>query len=145
MASDAIEAVEKNLKPSVSRRLREVVSDAFAFVRSAEANQALATITLDDLINDQIKRNGETALSNAAQYNPYSHDPKEDGAAGGEPAERANFLGGSDTGQPTKLDRVFALQNELTAVITEIKAMEPIEVADAEEYAEAAEVSAPEE
>lgn len=140
-----IEEVEDNLDPKVSRRFREVLSDAYAFVRSAEANAALATVTLEELMGDQIKRNGEEALSNAAQYNPYSYEPESTEGAGTEPEARANFLGGTDTGQPTKMDRIVALQNELSAVIAEVKAMKPIEVADAEEYASSSEGSAPDE
>lgn len=143
--NQVVDGVEDNLEPKVSRRFRAVLSDAYAFVRSVEANAALATVTLEELMGDQIKRNGEEELSNAAQYNPYSYDPEKTDGAGTEPEERANFLGGTDTNQPTKMDRVLAIKSELTAVIEEIKAMKPIEVADAAEYADASEVAAPEE
>jgi len=137
--------VEENLEPKVSRKFREVLSDTYAFIRSAEANQAFATVSLDQLIGDQILRNGETSRSNATQYNPYSYTPDKNLPAGIEPSKRANFLGAADTGtKVTKLDRILALTNELSQVITEIKAMDTVEVAKPEEYTDAAEISLPE-
>lgn len=137
------EAVEKNLKPETSRRIREILSDAYAFIRSAESNAALATVTLEELMGDQIKRNGETAQSNAAQYNPYSFEPGKELPAGLNPTERANFLGASDTQRPTKLDQILAIQNEMNGVIEEIKQKEPVDVADAKDYSDSNQVSAP--
>lgn len=116
------------------RRIVEVVSDAFAFVRSAEANAALATVTLEELIGDQIKRNGESAKSNSNQFTPYDYESDKEAPAG-EEAPRANFLGGSDTARPTKIDFILAVQNELSAVIEDIKANPP----DVVEYSEAVE------
>lgn len=108
------------------RRVLEVISDAFAFVRSAEANAALATVTLEGLINDQILRNGETAKSKANQFTPYSYEDKEtpagDQSEAPEDLALANTAGGSDTTRPTKIDFILAVQNELSAVIEEIKA-----------------------
>jgi hypothetical protein len=132
-----IESDEKDPKPA--RRLRAAVSDAFAFVRSAEANQALATVTLEDLIGEVIARYGESDSSNASQYNPYSFDSSktEEKPAGEQTTERVNFIGGFPLDRPTKLDRLLALENELGAIIEEIKSMEPVEVADADEYPDA--------
>ena len=133
--------IDENVEEKTFRDFRRVVSDAFAFIRSAEANQALATVSLDELIGDQIKRNGESESSNAAQFNPYSHDPKEGSPAGVTTSERANFLGAADGNRPTKLDRVLAIRNALSDVITEIKNREVTEVANAEEYLDASEVA----
>ena len=132
-----LESEEEDPKPA--RRLRAAVSDAFAFVRSAEANKALATVTLEDLIGEVIARYGESDSSNAAQYNPYSFDPSktEEKPAGEQTTERVNFIGGFPLDRPTKLDRLVALENELGAIIEEIKSMEPVEVADADEYPDA--------
>jgi len=125
--------------PSVSRKLRAVLADAFAFVRSVESNRALQTVTLDQLINDQIRRNGDTSRSNAAQYNPYSHDPEKVEAASAEPPKRGNFLGGADTERPTKLDRILALKEEIGATVEEVKKTAVLtltaeELADGGEY-----------
>lgn len=131
--------------PQPARRVRAAIGDAFAFVRSAEANKALATVTLEDLIGEVIVRHGESASSNASQYNPYSFDPSkaEETPAGEQTTERANFIGGFSLDRPTKLDRLTALENELGAIIKEIKTMEPIEVADADEHADGDDESPP--
>ena len=134
------DAIEENLAPSVSRRLTEVVADAYAFIRSAEANKAFATVTLEQLMQDQIDRNGETARSNAAKYNPYSYRPGSPDPSGVQPSKVTNFLGASDTGLPTKLDRILAIKNELGAVIAEIKSMAPVDVASPQEYTDALDV-----
>ena len=42
--------IEENLTPSMSKRLRAIASDAFAFIRSEEANKAFATVALEDLM-----------------------------------------------------------------------------------------------
>lgn len=117
------------------KNVKELLSDAMTFVRSAEANQALAAVTLEELIGDQIARNGDTASANKSQFNPYAYDPNKTQTASDEPNEVANFVGASDTGGPTKLERVLALQNELVSVVTELKKLDPAEVADPEEYA----------
>jgi len=137
--------VEENVQPSVSRKLRTIVADAFAFVRGAEVNKALADVSIEDLMGDQIKRNGDSAAANAGQYNPYKFEAGKDLPAGTETTERANFLGGADTQRPTKRDRIVAIQNELNDAIDEIKKIEIVDVADAEVYADATEIAAPEE
>ena len=144
MAVDIVsQEVEESLEPKTYRKLRDVVADAYAFIRSVEANQAFATVTLEDLMRDQINRNGESARSNAAQYDPYSYDPVKGTPAGLEPGTRANFLGAADTGNPTKLDRILAIMNTLTATILDIKALTTIEVADAGAYTDNASIAAP--
>jgi len=137
--------VDQNLEPSSGKKLREAVADAFSFIRSAELNQAMATVTLEQLMGDQINRNGESDRSNAAQYDPYSYNPKAVEDSGKKRVERANFLGGTDTNRPTKLDRVLAIINALSGVIDEIKKQEPIAVASPQEYTDVADVAAPEE
>jgi len=143
--------IEVGKEATTSRRVREVISDAYSFIVSAEANKALASVSLEDLMGDQIKRNGETALSNASQFNPYSFDENGNIPASEEPEERANFLGVVDTSvvkvgeeevqsEPTKLDRILAIQGELSSVIQEIKATKPVQVADAETYVDAGEI-----
>lgn len=121
-------------QPKPSRRVRAVLSDALAFVRAAEANKAIAAVTIEQLIGDHIKRIGDTKSSASSRYNPYSYDPNDPPPAGKEPEGRANFIGGSDLGRPTKLDIILALKNEIDAVVDEIKGVEPSAVADAEEY-----------
>ena len=143
MVTKVVQKIDISLTPSTERRLREALSDAYAFVRSVESNRAFATVTLEQLINDQIRRNGDTKTSNASQYNPYSLD--QDAPASEEPATRANFLGAADTGRPTKLDFVLALKEEIGNVVESVKNTEVVDVAEAEEYTDAVEVGFSEE
>lgn len=146
MSEESLTAyVDQNLEPKPSKRLREAIADAFTFIRSQELNQAIATVTLEQLMGDQINRNGESERSNAAKYDPYSYDPKARESASKEKVKRANFLGGADTNRPTKLDRVLAITNALEKVIDEIKTQQPLDVAKPEEYTDVADVAAPEE
>jgi len=132
--------VAKNENKKKLRRVLEVISDAFAFVRSAEANAALATVTLEELINDQILRNGETEKSASNKFTPYSYDSGKETPAGVS-APRVNLASGVDTSRPTKIDFITAVQNELSAVIEEVKA-NPSTV---EDYAESVEAGFAEE
>lgn len=147
MASDAIvQAIDTQLEQSSEpvRKIRTVISDAFAFIRSQEANAALATVTLEQLISDQILRNGDSSSTNKVQFNPYSFDPSENVPASQEPAQRANFLGGSDIGRPTRLEFVLSIKEELSDVIKEIKNLSPIDVADSREHADSVALGSPE-
>jgi polyhydroxyalkanoate synthesis regulator protein len=141
--------IEEGAEETTSRQIREVIADAYAFIQGAEANKAIATVTLEDLMEDQIKRNGESAKSNASQYNPYSYDSADE-PAGEEPETRANFAGGADVSvvtvdgeevqsRPTKLDRVLAIQAELSSVIELVKTAEPTQVVDAKTYVDSTE------
>jgi len=123
------------------QRVRAILSDAFAFIRSVEANQAFATVTLEQLITDQINRNGDSDRSNASQYDPYSYNGDKVEPASVEPVERANFLGGSDTARPTKLDRVLSLVNSISDVVDQLLETPPVDVASPEEYTGSAEES----
>jgi hypothetical protein len=102
----------------------------YTFVRSQEANRAIQAVTFEQLIQEQIARNGDSDRSNASQYSPYSFDA-ESYAKGTEPAgrvplARANFLSGTDTNSPTKLDRVLALKQGVSSLVQQIKDI-PIE------------------
>jgi hypothetical protein len=132
MADISFRVSQENV-PSPAKLFREVLADAFTFVRSAEANQALAAVTLDDLIEEHIGRNGESADSNAHKYNPYSYDPAASPPAGTKPPPRVAVSGTTATA-PTRLDRITAIHNELQVVIADIRARPPVEVADAAEY-----------
>lgn len=136
MADPVDDDLSKSQDLNLTRKVVEVIGDAFTFVRSAEANAALATVTLEELINDQIRRNGETSESNGNQFSPYNYSADKETPAG-EEAPRANFAGGSDVGRPTKLDFILAIQGELSSVIKEIKANPPPDTAytDSVEYA----------
>lgn len=145
MSVDDLELfTEEALEPSHSKRMRAVIGDAFTFIQSVEVNQGIAAVSLEDLMGDQIKRNGESASSNGNQYDPYGYSPEKEAAAGGQPEERANFLGGSDTSRPTKLDRITAIVNNISSVVDEIKRLSPQEVADNEEYMDVSDIAAPE-
>jgi hypothetical protein len=146
MADKITQYIAENQEPSVSKKLRNVIADAFTAVRSAEANKALATVSLEQLIGDQIIRNGESAESNGSQFNPYDYDSSGDSPASREPAERANFLGVANIGvednrPPTKLDFVLAIKNEIEDVIKQVKDLPPSEVAEADEYTDGVEAA----
>ena len=142
MSDKTADDVQEKEKSKVAHKFVEIIGDAFAFVRSAEANAALATVTLEALIHDQIIRNGESDTSKSNEFTPYSHDPDKQKPAGTE-APRANFASGVDVSvddsdksvRPTKLDFIRAVQNEMTAVIKEIKASPPSDA----EYTESVE------
>jgi hypothetical protein len=51
-----------------------------------------------------------------------------------EPGKRTNFAGGSDTGRPTKIEMILALQNEIDAVVDQVKELSMTKVADAAEF-----------
>lgn len=129
-----VPVIQENVSPSVSRKLRAVISDAYSFIRSEAVNRALATVTFETLMGEQIARNGESAKANSSQYNPYSHDPSKPAPEGVEPGKRVNFAGGSDTNRPTKIEMILALKNEIDAVVDQIKNLEMTEVADASEF-----------
>jgi hypothetical protein len=112
----------------VQRRIRQALSDTFTFVKSREVNLALSAVTLEQLVAEQIGRNGETALSNASQFNPYAFTPGQTRPASQQPITQANYVSGTDASRPTKLDQIIAIQNELSALIEEIKALPPDEV-----------------
>jgi hypothetical protein len=123
-------------------QVREVIADAYSFIRSVQANAAFATVTLEQLISDQITRNGETSRSNGRQYDPYSYNPQHPPPAGLD-VSRVNFLGGADTTQATKLDRVLAIRNRLASVIAQIRAASPTSVASTRQYTDRVPISVP--
>jgi hypothetical protein len=127
--------IKENTTPSASRKLRQVLADTFTFIRSREANQALATVTFEELMGDQIKRNGESDASNSSQYTPYAFDPDKPLPAGVAPAKRVNFVGGADTTRPTKIQMIQAMQTEVEAVVEDIKKMPLTTVVDYGDYA----------
>jgi hypothetical protein len=103
------------------RQLRQVLSDAFAFVRSQEINKAINDLSFDDLIEVHIRRNGETNLSAAKRLDPYGFDP--DAPSSARPLEEpgVGFLSGTDLSAPTKLDRVLSLKNAIKDTVDAIK------------------------
>jgi hypothetical protein len=143
MADNITVVINKNAEAKPSRQLRNIIADAFSFVRSAESNQAFSTVTIEDLMADQIKRNGETATSNKTQFDPYSYDPSKPAPAGQEPQKPANFTGGTDTGRPSKLDFILAIKNNLSGAIASIKSMPPEDVANTKDYLDGLESGPP--
>ncbi len=133
--------IKESLDPKSGRRLRAIVADAFAFIRSVESNKALATVTVEDLMGDQIKRNGESGKSSSKQFDPYAFDSNGELPDGVDPAKRANFAGGSDTNRATKRDRIIAVESEISDVVREIKKLGVIEVSGFTGYTDAVETS----
>jgi len=136
---------DDNSEPIPAKKLQAVVADTYAFIRSVEANDAIASVTIEQLMGDQILRNGDSERSNKSKYDPYAYDSAEDEEASAEPVNRANYPGGSDTQRPTKLDRVLGIVNNLEDVISQIKEMEPADVISDEAFVDVADVAMPEE
>lgn len=116
------------------RKARELLSDAFTFVRSMEANKAMSEVTLDDLLMELIDRNGESSKSAQKKYNPYAYNEKaaepmsmptvtQSGPAG-------NPVSGTDFSNPTKMDRLLALESAIESTVDQIKSEEPISTED---------------
>ena len=120
------------------REILRALSDMYTFVRRSEVNRAVQAVTFTQLLREQLNRNGDNARSNKSQYDPYQFRPDAPEPATREPLSRANFLSGSDTNQPTKLDRILAIENNITALVEHVQKL-PIEDvieprADEEQY-----------
>lgn len=126
--------IQEKLEPDTKRKVRAVIAEAFASIRSSAVNDALATVTFENLMGEQITRNGDSDKSKASKYNPYAYDPQAPLPAGVEPGKPANYAGGTDTGRPTKIDRIVALQNEIGKVVDQVLKAPMVEIADASEY-----------
>jgi hypothetical protein len=112
----------------VVRRFEAQISDVFAFVRSQEVNRALAAVTQEQLLQEQILRNGESSASRASEFNPYAYNPSAPQLGTRQPLGRANYAGGADVNQPTKIERIQALASQLEDLIEGVKKMTPEEV-----------------
>lgn len=110
------------------RAMRLLIADAFSFVRSQEINQALASVTLDQLMSEQIARNGESSDSERSVYNPYAYDTKADSetpASTGSSLVSPSFVTGvsaqaTEDGKvitPSKLARLEAIKATLNEAI----------------------------
>lgn len=120
------------MRTKIQREIRRALADMYTFVRSQEVNKAVQAVTMNQLMQEQISRNGDSDRSNAAQFNPYSFDPDRVEPATQRPLSRANFLSGTDTNNPTKLDRVLAIQNSIADLVTYVKSL-PLEEVTAPE------------
>jgi hypothetical protein len=125
--------------PEIERRVQAVLADTYTFVRSMEVNKGVSEITVEQLISDQIKRNGDIDAANKSQYNPYEYDPSKKQPSGLTPEEPANYLGGSDIRRPSKLARLLAMKNTLQKTIESLKKIEPMALADQKEMSDASE------
>jgi hypothetical protein len=128
----------------IIKKLRTVINDGFTFVRSYETSRALGAVTIEDLINEQIARNGETEKSKKNKYDPYEEIEvaSENTPVVTEGKEVGNFVSGTESTNPTKMDRLLAMKNAMTATIDLIKSYDPTEIADIETYDDAAEEEA---
>ena len=124
------------------RRFRLLLNDALAFVRSVEVNRALQGIGWEELMNEQIQRNGESSTSAEKQYNPYSHDPLGTPVSG-EVAPKVesygpagNYVSGTNEANPTKFDRILALEAEIEGAVLNIMNTDPEFMADPQERAD---------
>jgi hypothetical protein len=118
------------------KNVRDQIADAFTFIRSMESNQAISTVTLEELITDQINRNGDSKTTNATQYDPYSYDPTSVKVppASLTPQDPANFLGVADTGAVSKMSRIAALRNGIEVLVEGLKNIDPLALMDSTEY-----------
>jgi len=134
---------EREAKDTIKKanKFRNVLADAFSFIRSVEVNRALSVVKLEDMMNEQISRNGESSKSASKKYDPYTFRTSEDLASDnvqpvaieGEPG---NFITGTEGLNPTKMDRLTALKNAINTAIDSIKAVDPKDLTDAENSAE---------
>lgn len=123
-----------------ANRFRNVLADAFSFVRSVEVNKALSVVSLEDMMNEQISRNGESSKSAGKKYDPYTYRTEEDLASTnvqpvileGDPG---NFITGTEGLNPTKMDRLTALKNSIDAAVDSIMKINPGDLIDAENSA----------
>ncbi len=103
--------------------IRRQLSDVVTVVRSIEINRAFSNVSLVELISEQVARNGETT---SASQNATSGEPTaQSQVASARPINATNFLSGSDTSLPTRIERLVQLQTGLSDLITSIKAIEP--------------------
>jgi len=119
--------------------IRMLFGDAFAFVQSMKVNQTLSTVTLDQLIDEQIKRNGESSRSQKSKYDPYNFKSEVDSPAGltTEPADSfqlSNPVSGTNLSNPTKLDRLLAISSAIESVVNEIMKEKPSDLILDEKY-----------
>lgn len=114
----------------VDRRIRQGLADLFSFVRSREANQAIAAVTHEQLIQEQVARNGETDRSRSSSFDPYGFDPNKVEPAGVQPLSRSNFVSGTDVNLPTKMDQILAMKNVLDSLIRDLKEIPPDQIVD---------------
>jgi len=136
--------IPPNPDPNASRRVQMVIADTYSFIRGAEANKAISAITFEELISDQIKRNGTSDEAQAAQFTPYDYDPENSAKpAGLKPQEKVLSAGGSDVGRPSKLSRLLAIKSVLSSTIDAVKKLEPLELSDEKAYADSAEDATP--
>jgi hypothetical protein len=108
---------------STQKEVRRALADAYSFVRSQEVNKAIQAVTMVQLLREQIDRNGDTKKSNARQFSPYTFDPNRVSPASERPLARANYLSGSDTNNPTKLDRVLAIRSIIEDLTDKVKSL----------------------
>ena len=137
--------MSKEGKKAVAR-LRLVLNDAFAFVRGAELNKEFSSVTIEDLMSEQISRNGESSKSKTGEYDPYSTEVAPPPASEDTPEVQAeedpgNYITGTEALNPTKVDRLMALKNEIADTVEAVKVYDPTEIADAEDYADAESVT----
>lgn len=103
---------------------RRTLADAFTFVRSREANRAIATVTVEQLAVEQIARNGETDLSQA-NTNNQEYDPTAAVPASTDPINTVSFVSGSDINLPSKVDRIRALRDQLVQSLRVVRSIDP--------------------
>lgn len=111
------------------RRIRETIGSVYAFVRSREANRALASVTFEQLIAEQIARNGETESLNKNATSD-SATPEGTQPATQTPINTTNFVSGTDINIPSKIEQLDALQSELEGLVEVIKQLDPDELRD---------------
>lgn len=128
-------------------KLRAVIGDAITFVRSAEINQALSSVTIEDLMAEQIARNGESKKSEERKYDPYGfvagkpQDASNDFASVSKSSPPGNFVSGTNIDNPTKIDRLMAIKNQIEGTVEAMRSYDPKELADVEDYSDASDTS----
>lgn len=105
------------------RQLELILADAHTFVLSAEVSKAIAAVTVDQLIQEAIDRNGDSETSKTTKFDPYAIDISQPPTASERPLEQESFVSGSNLSGATKIDRIHALRAELRSTVEEVKKM----------------------
>ena len=92
-----------------------------------------------DLMAEQVARNGSSKASDKEKYNPYAVPTVEEDGSNSESTPEVPdypttgvFVSGTPASNPTKMDRLLAMKNEVDAAVESAKKFVP-EVEDYEE------------
>lgn len=122
------------MSEETQKRIRATIGSVYAFVQSREVNRALSSVSIEQLMVEQILRNGST--DNAKKYETSSSattDENNRTPATQVPINTSNFVSGTDAYSASKIEQLNSLQSELNGLIDVIKNIDPIQILDPRE------------